>query len=182
MSLNEQNYATWKIQMKMYLIRDGLYKIVDGTEVAPSGNVDGSSVLDKFIARKDRALANIVLHIEPKLLYLIGDPTDPAIVWTKLQNTFQKKSWSNKLSLKRKLYNLRLKENDNLQEHLRTFIEIYDALAVVGDAIEEEDKVINLLASLPDNYATIVTALEAMEKVPTWEMVTERLLHEEKKI
>ena len=34
--LNEKNYATWKIQLKMALIRDDLWSIVDGSEVAPN--------------------------------------------------------------------------------------------------------------------------------------------------
>ena len=36
-SPNENNYATWKIQMKVYLIKDSLFGIVHGFEVAPVG-------------------------------------------------------------------------------------------------------------------------------------------------
>ena len=42
-------------------------------------------------------------------------------------------------------------------------------------------RVIYILASLPENFPTIVMALEAIEKVLTWEMVMEQLLHEENK-
>ena len=61
---------------------------------------------------------------------------------------------------------------------MKTFAE----LAVVGDAVQDEDKVICLLASLPDDNTTLVTALEASESVPTWETITQRLLHQESKI
>ena len=44
--------------------------------------------------------------------------------------------------------------------------ELFNELAIVGDAIEEEDRVVYLLASLPDSYNTLVTALEAHEEVP----------------
>lgn len=61
--------------------------------------------------------------------------------------------------------------------------EIFEALAVIGDAVTEEDRVVHLLASLPDSYDMLVTALEAQsENVPRWELVTERLLHEELKL
>ena len=33
--LNGQNYGTWKVQAKVALLRDGLWGIVQGTEVAP---------------------------------------------------------------------------------------------------------------------------------------------------
>ena len=184
--LNENNYATWKIQIKMYLMRDGLFSIVDGKEVAPTVTADAGATaqanLTKFEARRDKALANIVLHIDPKLLYIIGDPTDPSKVWTKLQDTFQKKTWANKLRLRKKLYKMELKPQDDLNAHLKEFIELFDAMAVIGDPVDDEDKVINLLASLPDSYDTIVTALESMDKVPAWENVTERLLHAESKL
>ena len=176
--LNGTNYVTWKIQVKMLLTKDELYKIVDGTETAPTEE----EALRKFQIRKDRALAMIVLTIDPKLLYIIGDPEEPSVVWTKLRDTFQKKTWANKLRLKRKLYAMKLEASRNLQEHLRTFIQIFDELAVIGAALEEEDKVINLLASLTDAYATLFTALEASEKVPTWETVVEKLFHEEEKV
>jgi hypothetical protein len=55
------------------------------------------------MARKYRALATIVLSLDPSLLYLIGDPDDWVIVWNKLSDQFQKKSWANKLALCRKL-------------------------------------------------------------------------------
>ena len=39
-----------------------------------------------------------------------------------------------------------------------------------------------LLASLPESYSMLVTALEASTEVPQMEVVTERLLHEERKL
>ena len=38
-----------------------------------------------------------------------------------------------------------------------------------------------LLASLPDSFTTLVTALEANKDVPKMEVITERLLHAERK-
>ena len=60
--------------------------------------------------------------------------------------------------------------------------ELFNELAVVGDAIEEEDRVVYLLASLPDSFNTLVTALEANEDIPRMEVVTERLIHAEGEI
>ena len=93
--LNGANYPTWKLQCRMALVRDGLWGIVSGTETAPA---EGGDRRSKFLARRDRALATVVLAIEPSLLYLIGDPEYSVAVWGKLQNQFQKKSWANKLA------------------------------------------------------------------------------------
>ena len=55
-------------------------------------------------------------------------------------------------------------------------------LSVIGDSVSDEDRVVYLLASLPDCYNMLVTALEANKDVPQMEVVTERLLHEECKL
>ena len=60
-------------------------------------------------------------------------------------------------------------------------IELFDALFVAGETVKEEDRVVYLLASLPESYNVLVTALEVNEDVPKLEVVTERILHQERK-
>ena len=177
--LTDSNYQTWRVQMKMLLMRDNLFGFIDDTEIRPN---DADAALPNFIKREQKALANIVLGIDPKLLYIIGDPTKPKEVWDKLQAAFMKPSWANKLRLKKRLCNLRLNAGDSMQTHLKNFTETYSELAMIGEAVAEDEKVIQLLASLPEEYATIVTAFETCDQVPQWVTVTEKLLHEETKI
>ena len=60
--------------------------------------------------------------------------------------------------------------------------EIFDALSAIGEPIKEGDCIVHLLASLPECYNVLVTALEANPEVPALAVVTERLLHQESKI
>ena len=176
--LNGSNYATWKVQCKMGLIRDGLWEIVNGTENSPTDEKE----IPKYALGRDHALATIVLSMEPTLLYLLGSgPEHPAAVWNKLADQFQKKTWSNKLTLQRKLYDLKLKEGKSVQKHIKALTEIFDELAIIGDPLNDESKVVHVLASLPESYDMLVTALEASPDVPKLEVVTECLLHEESK-
>lgn len=176
--LKGTNYPSWKVQCRMALVREGLWGIVDGTEAAPA-DADRRA---KYMARRDRALATIVLAIDPSLLYLIGDPEDPAAVWKKLSGQFQKKTWANKLNLRKKLFTMKLSDSGSMREYIKKMTEIFDELAVVADAISDEDKVVYLLAGLPESYDVLVTALESgSDAVPALESVTERLLREEQK-
>ena len=163
----------------MALMKDGLWSIVSGSE-RPS-NPANANKHTKLAARRDHALATIVLSVESSLLYLIGDPKDPIIVWQKVADQFQKKTWANKLKLRRKLYSLRLK-GGCVQEHIKAMTELFDALSVVGDPVPEEDRVVHLLASLLESYNMLVTILEVNTEVPKMELVTEWLLHEERKL
>ena len=55
----------------------------------------------------------------------------------------------NKLALPRKLYSLRLKESQSVQQHMKEMTEVSEELSIVGDPIKEEDRVVHLLSSLP---------------------------------
>ena len=75
--LHGDNYPTWKIQVKMALIKCGGWGFVTDTEDEPDFD-DDHAAWRKFLDRKNKALATIVLAIDPALLYLLGDPQDPA--------------------------------------------------------------------------------------------------------
>ena len=120
--------------------------------------------------------------LNTSLLYLVGDTEDPVVVWKKLADQFEKKTWATRLDLRLKLHSLRLKDGDSVQEHIKIMTELFDALSVAGETVSEEDRVVYLLASLPESYSVLVTALEANEDVPKLEVVTKRILHQERKL
>ena len=122
--LNGSNYATWKLQCQMALMKD-LWGIVNETETLPGRDAPAGTIT-KYRTRKDRALATIVLGINPSLLYLIGEPEEPVEVWKKLRSQFQKKTWANKLVLCRKLHSLRLKQGEPVQELMKKMTERCD--------------------------------------------------------
>ena len=84
--LNGRNYPMWKVQCRMALMKESLWGIISGTEEKPGE--DNADLRRKFMARRDRALAIIVLAVDPSLLYLLGDLEDPKVVWKKLEEQF----------------------------------------------------------------------------------------------
>ncbi len=57
----------------MNLMKEGLWKIVTGEETNPNDERERA----KFATRKDRALATVVLAVDPTILCPIGNPRDP---------------------------------------------------------------------------------------------------------
>ena len=45
--------------------------------------------------------------------------------------------------------------------------EIFNGLSVIGDSVSEEDRVVHLLASVPDQYNMLVTA---NTDIPRWKL------------
>lgn len=69
-----------------------------------------------------------------------------------------------------------------MQKHVKTMSELLDEISRVAEPVKKEERVMCLLASLPTEYKTLVTALQASEEVPKLSVVIERLLQEEKGI
>ena len=63
---------------------------------------------------------------------------------------------------------MKLKEGNSAQAHVKEMTELFDFLSVAGETVSEEDRVVYLLASLPESYNVLVTALEPMKKFLNW--------------
>ena len=60
-----------------------------------------------------------------------------------------------------------------MNEHIKEMTQTFESLSIMDSPVSEEDRVVYLLASLPDSYSMIITALETQsESVPKWSLVT----------
>ena len=80
-----------------------------------------------------------------------------------------------------RLHSLQLKEEQSVQEHVKALTEMFNELSVIRDNVDDKDRVVYRLASLPESYEMLVAALEANTEVPSMETVIEQLLHKEQK-
>ena len=92
------------------------------------------------------------------LLNVSGEATSKAL-WGKLGTLYQSKSLVNKLFLRKKLYNLRMKDGDSVTEYLNVFNTMVSQLSSVDIKISYEDKCISLLCSLPNSWDSLVIVL-----------------------
>ena len=186
MKLNVDNCPAWKLQARMALIRDDLWEIVSGSEKAPE-EAATADAQKKFKLRSNKALSMIVLSMKPELHYHIGrEPEDSVAVWKLLANHFERKTWGNCYELWKRLMSMpRMKEvrdGGSIDKHLKSMQETFDSLAVLEDPVSEKKQVMFILASLPESFQTMVTALAAStEDVPSLADVKEKLRSEELK-
>jgi hypothetical protein len=69
------------------------------------------------------------------------------------------KNLSNKIFLKRQLYNLRMKEGTKIVDHLNVLNTLIFQLTNMEVKFEDEDKEVTLLCSLPKSWDHLVTTV-----------------------
>eukprot|EP00253_Pinus_taeda_P022768 PITA_22768 len=80
-------------------------------------------------------------------------------LWDKLGTLYQSKSLVNKLFLRKRLYNLRMKDGDSVIENLNAFNIMVSQVASIDIKISDEGMCINLLCSLPNLWDSLVIAI-----------------------
>ncbi|KAH9697306.1 hypothetical protein KPL71_023556 [Citrus sinensis] len=80
-------------------------------------------------------------------------------LWAKLEELFLKKSLAKRLYMKRKLYTFSMKEGTTMKDHLDEFNKLILDLENVNVMLEDEDRALILLSSLPDSFEHFVDTL-----------------------
>ncbi|GMP61980.1 hypothetical protein CsSME_00024253 [Camellia sinensis var. sinensis] len=148
------DFTLWQQRVKNILTREGLVKALLKKSNKPVDMKD-----DKWEELRELANSTIQLYLGNNTLREVISEVDPAELWAKLEMRYKSKSLTNRLSLKRQLYTLRMPEGANLTEHLDEFNRITMELDTIGDKTQEEDRAMILLVSLPASYEHLRTTL-----------------------
>ena len=115
-------------------------------------------------------------------MYHVMNETSSKKIWDKLEEQLMSKTLTRKLYLKQKLYGLKKQEGSDLAEHINVFNQLNADLVKVDVKIDEEDRAIIFLCSLPGSYEHLVTTLTyGKEDVKVDEIVIALLGYEQRR-
>lgn len=112
----------------------------------------GSLTGDEWEELELKALSAIQLCLPPHVLREVIDKTTAAGLWVWLEKIYMTKSLVNKIRLKERLYTFRIAEGTPTQKHLNDFNSIVIDFESLDVKIEDKDKAILLVVSLPHSY------------------------------
>jgi hypothetical protein len=104
---------------------------------------------DKSEYLDGKALYALQLNLSPDVLREVMNAKSAAELWKKLEELYMTKSLANKLRLKEHLYTIHLVEGTSIQSHLNEFNSICVDLESLDVKIDDKDKAILLVVSLP---------------------------------
>lgn len=148
------SFTLWQMRVKDVLTQQGLARALKGKDGKPQEMTD-----DQWEELEARCVSTIRHCIADNIINNVMDEDSAPALWEKLEKLYIAKSLTNKLHLKRKLYKLKMDEGGNLMDHMNVFNGYLDQLRKVDVKVEEEDKALLLLTSLPDSYENLVTTL-----------------------
>ena len=100
----------------------------------------------------DKARSVIILCLRDKVLREVSREQTVVAMWEKLESLYMTKSLAHRLCLKQQLYSFRMVEYKSIVEELTEFHKIIDDLENIEVKIDDEDKALLLLSSLPISF------------------------------
>ncbi|KAI8114842.1 Retrovirus-related Pol polyprotein from transposon TNT 1-94 [Lucilia cuprina] len=171
--LNADNYDSWKLLMKAILIKNDLWAYASGGKTIPPLTEEVNRL--KWLECDQKAGADIMLSVSPSELGLISDCVTSLEMWQKLESTFQSKGPARKATLLKRVALARMKDGENVREHLNNFFDAVSKLkeinVVVGDDL--------LAILLPESYETFRCALETRDELPNPNVLRVKILEED---
>lgn len=170
------NYDKWKFRLNLFLELKECNEVLTNDE-KPEKVTEGEWKV------KDLKAKNYIVNsmTNTQLELIISEKTAKNMI-KKLDDTYLVKSSATKLLIKRKLLDLKLKENENPVDFFDIFEKQINELRNAGENVSNEDKINYLLLALPEKLSHIVDIVDALpSKEKTVEYIKSKLLLEYKK-
>jgi hypothetical protein len=173
--LGKENFDTWKIQIEALLIKNDSWKYVNGTIPKPK---EPPEAVTTWESNDAKARSDLILTICPSELKQIKNCPTSKDIWNKLHSVYQSQGPARKAMLLKTLILLKMKNGEDMRDHIRNFFDVVDKLEEMELCIINDLLAILLLYSIPDEYETFRIAIETQEKLPQLEALKIKLLEE----
>jgi hypothetical protein len=170
---NGKIFELWKLKMEDLLVDRDQWITVD------PGTAPRRTSADDWKKMDWKEKSTIRMCLSDLVLLNVSEEATTKDLWETLGKLYQSKSLVNKLFLRKKLYNLRMRDGDLVAKHLNSFNIVVSQLVSVEIKISDEDKCISLLYSLLDSWDSLVVAIGSNATSLKFEEVVSSLLSEE---
>ncbi|KAL4566149.1 hypothetical protein LXL04_030259 [Taraxacum kok-saghyz] len=177
------NFGLWQVQVKDVLIQSGLHKALKGKPAHVSSKESSAAGKDEDKEWDDldlRAASAIRLSLAKNVLANVHGISTAKELWEKLEQLYQGKGISNRLYLKKQFHILRMNGDTKISDHLSVLNNIVSELEAIGVKVENEDKALRMILSLPSFYEHMKPILMYGKETLKYADVTGKLLSEEK--
>lgn len=168
--MGKVNYDTWKIYAKSFLVIKGLWSCTEAALAADATDKDKENDLIAW------SQINLLVH-ESVLSYIIDTSTAHS-AWKSLQTAFEDSGLCRKVELLKDLVQINLDECDSVESYVNKITMTSLKVTRTGLKLDEEVVASLMLAGLPDDFTSLVMAIENSTAKLTLDSVKTLLLQE----
>ncbi|UYV76870.1 hypothetical protein LAZ67_14002267 [Cordylochernes scorpioides] len=141
----------------------------------------GNQEFTNWQNKDQKALATIVLSLNPSELIHVKNCKTAEEAWKKIEEVYRPKGPATRVSLTKRLIQMKMRPNDDLKDYLSKFTSLVDNLGEIGAQVPEDFLVILLLCSLPESYEGFRTAIETRDELPKLETLKVKIIEEDQR-
>lgn len=141
----------WQLKMKALLIHQVLVEALIG--------VPATVIEEKKMEIMEKAHNALILSLGDKPLREVTKEKTFATISLKLENLYMTKALANRLYLKQRLYTFKTQTKKSTEEHTDEFNKIIIDIKNIDVNMEDEDKTLLLVCSLPNLYENLSDTL-----------------------
>ncbi|RVW97586.1 Retrovirus-related Pol polyprotein from transposon TNT 1-94 [Vitis vinifera] len=172
--IGKNDFNVWRMRMKAILFQQGVKDALkDESELPVTMTAKEKSDID------EKAYHLIILALGDKALREFSEETTAKGVWNKLEQLYMQNSLSNRLYLKERLYGFKMQEDRLIADNLDDFAKIVLEMSNIGIKVDDEDKAVLVLKSLPGLYSNFKETMKYGRKTLTLEEVQSALRSKE---
>jgi hypothetical protein len=166
--LSNSNYPEWAGEMKAWLMRNGLWKLVSGKETKPKIE----ETLYVWETKAERAAGEIYLMVEnDQRVHFRGSEENPVEMWKLLEAAHLSKRPGARFNAYDDLFSIRKQDDEslvNLGVKIEKAMQNIQNLRTPGFSIENLDEELQCMAmirALPDEYRHLSSSLLLVDKL-----------------
>lgn len=176
--LTKDNYDTWRLHAEALLVKCDGWQYVSGTLIKPEQNGMNALAIKSWEIGDQKAKADLILSISSTELKQIKNCKTSREIWLKLEEIYQSKGPARKATMLKKLTRTKLKDGDDVKEHLDNFFDIVDKLNEMDIEVNDDLLSILLLDSLPDVFDNFRCAIESRDDLPKPDALRIKIIEE----
>lgn len=136
--LSKDNYDTWRLHAKALLIKTDGWQYVCGINLKPESTEGNASLVRAWELGDQKAMADLILSISSSELKQVKNCYTSNEMWIKLQNIYQSSGPARKATMLKKLTRTKLKDGEDVKQHIDGFFDIVDQLNEMDIRVNED--------------------------------------------
>lgn len=164
-----ENYDTWRIAAKSYLVIKGLWKFILKEPVEEKA---------EQVQEDLKAWSELNLLLDEGIYTYIADTTTAKAAWEALEKAFQDSGVCRKVGLLKQLVELKTEDCNSTEEYVSKMMMTAQKVKKTGLKLDDEVIASLMLAGLPSNFDSLVMAVENSTKELKIDEVKTLLLQE----